>query len=210
VLRVGLTGGIGSGKSTVAAGLGRRGALVIDADRIAREVVEPDAPAYAPLVERFGPGILRPDRTLDRPALAAVVFSDPDALTDLNRITHPAIGAAVLARAESLEARAGDGAVIVFDQPLLNRESIRAYRLGLVVVVDTPTETAVARLVEHRGFTADDAWARVAAQMDRDERVGLADIVVDNDGGVDALEDRIDRLWEDLRGRAAADPTPST
>jgi dephospho-CoA kinase len=204
VLRVGLTGGIGSGKSTVARALARRGALVIDADAVAREVVQPDGPAYPALVERFGAAVLHDDGTLDRPALAAVVFADPVALADLNRITHPAIGATVLERAGTLVTGAGPGAVLVLDQPLLTPAAARAYDLDIVVVVDTPADTAVARLMEHRGFAEADARARIAAQVDREERLGFADIVVDNGSGVERLEEQVDALWSDLTSRSLA------
>jgi dephospho-CoA kinase len=204
VLRVGLTGGIGSGKSTVAAGLARRGARLIDADGIAREIVEPGGPAYGPLVERFGLAVLHPDGTLDRPELAALVFSDPEALADLNRITHPVIAARTLERAGELEAGAADDGVIVLDHPLLDERSSEAYGLDAVVVVDTPIETAVGRLVRHRGFSEHDARARIAAQIDRETRLAFADLVIDNTGGVEALDEQIDRVWEDLRARSKA------
>jgi dephospho-CoA kinase len=204
VLRVGLTGGIGSGKSTVAALLGRRGALLIDADAIARQVVEPGGAAYAPVVERFGPAVVRSDGSLDRAALASRVFSDPAALADLNRITHPVIGAVVLDRLAELTATAGDGGVIVVDQPLLSAATVAAYRIDTVVVVDTPTETAVDRLVRHRGFRDDDARARIAAQISRDERLAMADLVVDNTGAPAHLDEQVDRLWSELVARSRA------
>lgn len=203
---MGLTGGIGSGKSTVAAGLVRRGALLVDADKFARQVVEPSGPAYRPLVERFGPGILQPDGTLDRPKLAAIVFADADALADLNRITHPVIDAAVGARLDELSAAPGPGRVLVLDRPLLTPEIAAAHRLDAIVVVDTPTETAVARLTEHRGFREADARARVAAQISREERLAFADLVIDNTGDRDDLERQLDRLWADLSRRSDAGP----
>ncbi len=202
MLRVGLTGGIGSGKSTVAAALGRRGARVIDADCIARRLVEPGGAAFASVVERFGRAILGADGTLDRSRLAAIAFSDVSALADLNEITHPLIAAEVLERADELEVVAGNEGVVVLDQPLLTRVAVAAYHLDLVVVVDTPTETAVARLVRHRGFTEDDARARVASQIGREERLVFADLVVDNAGAVDDLEEQVERLWAELAARA--------
>jgi dephospho-CoA kinase len=207
VLRVGLTGGIGSGKSTVAAGLAGRGARVIDADQVARQVVEPTGPAYGPLVARFGAGVLQPDGTLDRPKLASIVFADPDALADLNGITHPVINSVVGAQVVALAATAGPDGVVVVDHPLLTPALVSDFHLDAVVVVDTPTETAVDRLMAQRGFAEADARARVAAQISREERLGFADVVIDNTGGVDRLEEQLDRVWADLVGLArAADP----
>jgi dephospho-CoA kinase len=199
VLLVGLTGGIGSGKSTVAAGLAQRGASVIDADGIARQVVQPGGRAYDALVDRFGPSVLHDDGTLDRPALAALVFSDGAARSDLDAITHPAIGQVM---AEQIAVRDGS-AIVVLDVPLLNAGTVRSYGLGAVIVVDTPTEVAVARLVEQRGFTEADARARVAAQMSREERRALTEVapaglVLDNTGDRRALEEEISRAWDFL------------
>ncbi len=197
---VGLTGGIGSGKSTVAAGLAGRGASVIDADGIARRVVQPGGRAYPALVDRFGTdGVFHADGTLDRPALAAVVFADPTARADLDAITHPTIGQVM---AEEVVARAGE-AVVVLDVPLLKAETVRSYRLEAVIVVDTPTDVAIDRLVQHRGFTEADARARVAAQVTREERRALIDLapaglVVDNAGDRRALDSEITRAWEFL------------
>lgn len=195
MLLVGLTGGIGSGKSTVAAALAARGASVVDADQVARQVVEPGGPAYAPLVGRFGPAVLGPDGRIDRGALASLVFGDRAALADLNAITHPAIGAVMADRVAALSSEAE---VVVLDIPLLNEESRRRYRFDAVVVVDTPEEVAVSRLVEHRGFTESDARARIAAQISREERRALADFVVDNSGDRAALAGQVDRLWDAL------------
>ncbi|MGI8751119.1 MAG: dephospho-CoA kinase [Acidimicrobiales bacterium] len=202
MLLVGLTGGIGSGKSTVAAGLADRGASVIDADGIARQVVQPGGRAYPALVERFGPDVLNADGTLDRPAVAAVVFADPAARADLDAITHPAIG---LVMAEQVVACA-DAAVVVLDVPLLRAETVRSYGLAAVIVVDAPTDVAVERLVEHRGFTEADARARVAAQATREERRALIDLVpaglvIDNAGDSHALEAEIARAWDFLAAR---------
>lgn len=204
MLLTGLTGGIGSGKSTVAAGLADRGASVIDADLVAREVVEPGGLAYDPLRERFGPAVLAEDGRLDRPALAAVVFGDPQALADLNAITHPAIFSVIGGRLAELSAT---DKVVVVDIPLLNESAKKKYRFDLVVVVDVPEEVAVARLVEHRGFTEADARARIAAQIGREERNALADVVIDNSGDRAALAAQIDQVWETLREAAA---TPRT
>jgi len=193
---VGLTGGIGSGKSTVAAALAGRGAALVDADQIAREVVEPGGAAYAQLVERFGPGVLRADGTLDRQALADVAFNDPAALEDLNGITHPAIGAVV---AERIGAAAQTHDIVVLDIPLLSITTKARIGFDFVVVVDAPEEVAVQRLVEQRGFKESDARARIAAQTSRDERRALADFVVDNSGDRSALDAEIERLWKWLR-----------
>lgn len=203
VLRIGLTGGIGSGKSTVAAGLVRRGARLVDADKIAREVVEPGGPAYGSLVERFGPGVLHGDGTLDRAKLASIVFADPEALADLNGITHPVIAAVATERMEALGAGAPPDTVVVLDHPLLARESAAEYRLDAVLVVDTPTETAVSRLVAYRGFTEADARARIAAQIGREERLAFADLVIDNSDGPEHLDAQLDQVWADLLRRQA-------
>lgn len=201
VFLVGLTGGIGSGKSTVAAGLVRRGAAVVDADAISREIMEPGGLAYAPVVERFGPAIVQPDGRIDRPALASMVFGDPVALADLNGLTHPAIGRLMLERME----QAGSTAhIVVLDIPLLDIATKQRLSFGAIVVVDTPEEIAVSRLVGQRGFAEADARARVAAQISRDERRTLADVVIDNSGDRAALEAEIDRAWAWLEERAAA------
>lgn len=200
MLAVGLTGGIGSGKSTVADALVGRGALLVDADRIAREVVAPGGPAYQPLLDRFGPGILAPDGTIDRPALAAVAFADPDALADLNAITHPAVGAVML---ERRHAPYPGGAVVVFDIPLLRPEHRQVLALDLVVVVDCPVPVAVERLVGQRGMDRADAEARVAAQIGRQQRLAGADLVIDNGGDRTALQAQVDRVWAELAARAA-------
>ncbi|MGH9017543.1 MAG: dephospho-CoA kinase [Acidimicrobiales bacterium] len=196
MLAVGLTGGIGSGKSTVADLLVEHGALLIDADRIAREVVAPDGPAFAPLVERFGAGILADDGTLDRAALAALVFPDPEAVAALNAITHPAIGAVMIARRE---AAAGTDAIVVLDIPLLKSEHRDTLTLAAVVVVDCPPEVALERLVTHRGVTPADAEARMAAQPTRQERRQGADYVIDNSADLDHLRAEVDRVWAALR-----------
>ena len=204
---VGLTGGIGSGKSTVAADLAARGAAVIDADGIAREVVEPGGRAYDAVVERFGTGVLQADGSLDRQKLADVVFSDPDALAALNDITHPAIGALM---AERVIAAAETTEIVVVDIPLLNIATKSRMNFGAVVVVDAPEDTAVERLVQQRGFSEADARARIAAQMSRDERCSLADFVVDNSGDRTALSAQLDALWTWLTDRSNAQIKDST
>lgn len=201
MLAVGLTGGIGSGKSSVADLLVARGAELIDADRIAREVVEPGGPAYAPLIERFGAGILAPDGTIDRPALASVAFADAEALAALNAITHPAIGAVMAERRAALEA--GD-AVVVLDVPLLTPAHRDLLELDVVLVVDCDPDTALQRLVAQRGMAAEDARARMAAQASREERLAGADLVVDNGGSREQLAAEVDRVWNALSEQARA------
>jgi dephospho-CoA kinase len=192
---VGLTGGIGAGKSAVADLLAERGAVLIDADRIAREVVEPGGPAYQPLIDRFGPAIVGAEARIDRPALAAVVFSDAQALADLNAITHPAIGAEMARRKD---AAAGTDAVVVLDIPLLKAEHRDTMSLDAVVVVDAPVATALERLVDIRGMTRVDAEARMAAQVSREERLSGADFVVDNSQDLDHLGNEVERVWQGL------------
>jgi dephospho-CoA kinase len=198
VLLVGLTGGIGAGKSTVAEMLTARGAVVIDSDLLARRVVEPGQPALAALVERFGTGILAPDGTLDRPALAAVAFADDESRRALEEITHPAIGELFLAE---MRAAPEDG-IVVNDVPLLV-ESGQAGNRGYaaVIVVEAPRDVRLARLVE-RGLTREDAEARMAAQATDEERRAVATHVLDNGGTRDALEAQVDALWQELSGRA--------
>jgi dephospho-CoA kinase len=198
-----LTGGIGSGKSTVGELLVQRGAVLIDADRIAREVVVPGGPAYQPLVDRFGPGILASDRTIDRAALAALAFADADSLAALNAVTHPAISAVMSQRRAAEE---GGDRVVVLDIPLLKPAHREILSLDVVVVVDCPLETAVDRLVGQRGFSRHDAEARIAAQVSREERREGADFVIDNSTDRAQLVAEVDRVWAELRGRA--DPAP--
>ncbi|HEX2849226.1 MAG TPA: dephospho-CoA kinase [Acidimicrobiales bacterium] len=190
---VGLTGGIGSGKSTVASLLAARGAVIVDADAIVREIQAPGGLAYQGIVDRFGPGVVAADGTLDRPALAAIVFNDEAARRDLNALTHPLVGRVMF---ERIAANAGTDKVVVLDIPLLaERGGKGAYPVAGVIVVDTPVDVAVERLVRHRGFDEDDARARVASQISRDERLAIADFVVDNGGAPDALDEQIDRCW---------------
>jgi len=190
VFRLGLTGGIGSGKSTVSARLAAHGAIVIDYDLLAREAVEPGTPALAAIAERFGDDVIAADGTLDRTALGAVVFGDDAARHDLEAITHPAIFDLAIA----LEATAADDAVVVHDHPLLVEVGMDAF-CDLVVVVDVPEDVQVERLVTLRGMTEADARARLAAQGSREERVAVADIVLDNTGSIEDLEARVDEIW---------------
>jgi dephospho-CoA kinase len=197
VLRIGLTGGIGSGKSTVSGLLAGRGAVIVDADRIAREVVEPGTPGLAGVVAAFGSRVLSPDGSLDRPALAAVVFADPAARRELDAIVHPL----VRARAAELAAAAPSDAVVVNDVPLLV-ETGQAGAYDLVLVVEADLETRVARLVR-RGLTEADARARIAAQATDEQRRAVADVVLDNGGTPEDLAAQVDRFWAERVLRAA-------
>jgi dephospho-CoA kinase len=187
---VGLTGGIGAGKSTVSARLTARGAVVVDADAVVRELQARGTPVFDAIVERFGPGVVGPDGELDRPGLAAVVFGDPEALADLNALVHPAVGVEILRRVAEHQ---GTDRVVVLDVPLLV-ESGRHQASG-VIVVDAPPEVAVERLVRDRGMTEDEARARMANQVSREDRLAKADFVIDNSGPPDALDEAVDRAW---------------
>lgn len=197
---VGLTGGIASGKSTVATLLGERGALVVDADVLAREVVEPGTPGLAAVVERFGPGVLTPDGRLDRAAVGRLVFGADEASRqarrDLEAIVHPA----VRARAAELETGAAPDQVVVHVIPLLV-ETGQAETFDLVVVVDVADEVQRDRLLARGGLTPQEADARIAAQASRAERLAVADVVVDNSGSRDDLVGRVDDLWARIRPR---------
>ncbi|MPZ85823.1 MAG: dephospho-CoA kinase [Actinophytocola sp.] len=192
MLRVGLTGGIGSGKSTVAGRLGEHGAVVIDADKIAREVVEPGTKGLEELVEAFGPGITTPEGTLDRARLAATVFADDEARATLNGILHPKIGA----RTAELMSAAPADAVVVHDVPLLVENNL-APAYHLVIVVDAPVEIRVRRVVRDRGMSEQDAKARIAAQAGEAARRAAADVWLDNGGHVDQVLADVDALWAD-------------
>ncbi len=190
MLRVGLTGGIGSGKSTVSALLASHGAVVIDYDLLAREVVEPGTPALAEIAERFGAGVIAEDGTLNRPALGAIVFADPQALRDLEGITHGAIKA----RAVEIESSVRDDQIVVHDNPLLVEMGAVSH-MDVVIVVDVPEEVQIDRLVRLRGMTESDARARIATQASREERAGVADIIVDNTGPQDELVTIVGDVW---------------
>jgi dephospho-CoA kinase len=196
VLRIGLTGGIGSGKSTVSALLAERGAVVIDSDRIAREVVEPGTPGLAAVVEAFGDGVLAADGRLDRPALAAIVFADQEARRRLDGIVHPL----VRARAVEMAAAATPDVVVVNDVPLLV-ETGQAASYDLVLVVEADTDIRVARLVQ-RGLTEEDARARMAAQATDEQRRAVADVVLDNSGTPEQLRAQVERFWAERVGPA--------
>jgi dephospho-CoA kinase len=199
VLRVGLTGGIGTGKSEVSRRLAGYGAVVIDADAIAREVVEPGTEGLAGVVEAFGPGVLGPDGRLDRPKLGERVFADPERRDRLNAIVHPLVGA----RMAELDREAGSASIVVHDVPLI-AEGGRAGAYDLVVVVDAPPRIQVERLVRNRGMTRDQAKARMAAQASREQRLAIADIVIDNSSSLAELDRQVGDLWAELRRRAAA------
>lgn len=192
--RVALTGGIGSGKSTVASMLAARGAVVVDADAIAREVVAPGTPGLAEVVREFGDGILAPDGSLDRAALAAIVFADPQRRAALEAITHPRIAS----RSAEVIASAPPGSVVVYDMPLLVEQGPAALEgWDSVIVVDAPDDVRVRRLVQ-RGMSEGEARARMAAQVSRGQRLSVADHVVDNSGDVGALHPQVDALWQAL------------
>lgn len=199
MLRVGLTGGIGAGKSEVSARLAAQGAVVIDADAIAREVVEPGTEGLAEVVDAFGREVLLPDGTLDRPRLGEIVFADPELRGKLNAIVHPKVGA----RMAELERAAGPGAIVVLDVPLI-AESGRTDDYDMVVVVDAPPRIQVDRLVRRRGMTREQARARMEAQASREQRLAIADIVIDNSGSLAELDRQVGDLWAELRRKAGS------
>lgn len=198
MLKIGLTGGIGSGKSEVSRRLAAKGAVVIDADRIAREVVEPGTVGLARVVAAFGDDVLRPDGSLDREKLGGIVFADPDRLAVLNSIVHPLVGE----RVSELQSRAPADAILVYDVPLLVENRLSPM-YDVVVVVDASDEVRIARLAERRGMSESDARARIAAQATRDERLAAAHVVITNEGSLDELSARVDEVWEELLKRAA-------
>ncbi|MEU5989393.1 dephospho-CoA kinase [Spirillospora sp. NPDC047418] len=199
MLKVGLTGGIGSGKSEVSARLDERGAVVIDADKIAREVVEPGTPGLAAVVAEFGADVLLPSGALDREKVGKIVFADAERLAALNAIVHPLVGA----RMQELMDAAPAGAVVVYDVPLLAENGL-APMYDEVVVVDAPEETQLDRLTSRRGMTEEDARARMAAQASRADRRAVATRIIDNSGTLDDLKTQVDALWEALTHRAAS------
>ncbi|MFF3891844.1 dephospho-CoA kinase [Streptomyces sp. NPDC001812] len=203
MLTVGLTGGIGAGKSEVSRLLVECGAVLIDADRIAREVVAPGTPGLAAVVESFGEGVLAEDGSLDRPGLGSIVFADPEKLAVLNSIVHPLVGA----RSRELEEAAAEDAVVVHDVPLLTENGL-ASRYDLVIVVDASAETQLDRLTGRRGMSEQDARARMAAQATREQRREIADLVIDNDVPLEELARRVKDVWAELvrRERAARRP----
>jgi dephospho-CoA kinase len=190
VLVIGLTGGIGSGKSTASALLAAKGAVVLDADAITRSLQVPGTDVFAAIVERFGPSVVRPDGELDRAALAEVVFADEQAKRDLEGIVHPAVGAVMVQRLQELT---DTDAVVIYDVPLLVESGRKGY--GAVIVVDVDPEIAITRLVEQRGMTEADARARIANQVSREERLAVADRVLDNSGTREQLQLQVDEAW---------------
>ena len=200
MILVGLTGGIGSGKSSVSALLAEHGAVIIDADAITRELQQPGAPLLAEIAAAFGPDVIDGEGALDRAAVAAKVFGDADALKRLNAIVHPAVGREMAAR---LDAQRDTGNVVVLDIPLLV-ENPRAGLCG-TIVVDLPTELAVERLVEFRGMSRHDAEARISRQATREQRIAIADRVIDNSGTVDDLRRQVDEVWNWVRALPAAE-----
>lgn len=198
MLFVGLTGGIGSGKSSVAARLAELGAVVIDSDRLAREVVEPGTDGYAAVVARFGGEILTPDGAIDRAALAARIFNDPAARKDLEAIVHPRVRARTAEIAQSAPANA----IVVNDVPLLVEAGLHpAYNLVLVVMASE--ETRIARLAASRGMAETEARSRIAAQATDEQRRAVADVLLDNDGTLEHLHHEVDRVWRDILVPAA-------
>ncbi|HEY5697555.1 MAG TPA: dephospho-CoA kinase [Acidimicrobiales bacterium] len=201
MILIGLTGGIGSGKSTVSARLAELGARVIDADAITREVQQPGTEVFAAIVGRFGDGVVAADGSLDRAALAAKVFGDPEELKALTDIVHPAVGVTI---AERMAEAAGTDDVVVLDVPLLvesGRDDMAA-----MVVVDLDPEVAVQRLVEHRGFAEEDARARISRQASREDRLARADKVLDNSGSVEDLLAQVDAAWPWIQARSPVPP----
>ena len=203
-MRVGLTGGIASGKSTVSAMLRELGAVVIDADQLARDVVAPGTPGLAAVVEEFGPGVLTETGELDRPAVGRIVFADEAARKRLEAIVHPL----VFEEITRLESDAPQGAVVVHDIPLL-AESGRAESFDAVVVVDAPPELQLSRMVEDRGWSREDAESRMAAQASREDRLAIATHVIENEGTLEELRAQVDelakRLFAEAEAKAARD-----
>lgn len=203
-LRVGLTGGIGSGKSEVTRRLAARGAVVIDADQVARAVVAPGTPGLAAVVDAFGPDVLAADGGLDRDRLAAIVFTDPAARERLNAIVHPLVRAETARRMTA----APPDAIVVNDVPLLV-ETGSTDRYDVIVVVSAFTEAQLARLTGLRGMPELAARARIEAQASSEERLAVADFVIDNDGSLSALDEQVDRLWAALLRRAGRAGSPA-
>jgi dephospho-CoA kinase len=203
---VGLTGGIGSGKSTVSAALAQRGAVVVDADAIAKELQRAGQPVFVKMVERYGPAIIGPDGELDRAKVAGIVFNDAEALKDLNAIVHPALNAEMRRRIKANEET--DNVVIVDVALMAENNGRRRFHIGSVIVVDTPVETAVHRLVTYRGLAEDDARARISRQATREDRLKIADRVVDNGGDRAHLDAQLDDLWAWIRSLPPAEPLP--
>ncbi len=197
MLRVGLTGGIGAGKSEVSQRLAAQGAVLIDADAVAREVVAPGTAGLAAVIAAFGNRVLRPDGGLDRDRLGEIVFADPAELERLNRIVHPLVGR----RMAELEKAAGQDAIVVHDVPLLAENNLSS-GYDLVVVVDAPEHVQLERLARQRSMSKEQARARMAAQATREKRLAVADLVVDNSSSLAELDRQVGDLWTELRRRA--------
>ena len=205
MLRVGLTGGIGSGKSEVSRRLAALGAVVLDADAAARAVVEPGTPGLKRIAQTFGPGVLRPDGALDRARLAEIVFADDTARENLNAIVHPLVHERMRAAEQAAVQAGGDDVIVVHAVPLL-AEGGRAGEFDLVIVVDLPPETQVERLAG-RGMPEEQARARIAAQATREQRLAVADVVIDNSGTLADLDRQLSEIWADLRTRPTSRTT---
>jgi dephospho-CoA kinase len=203
MLLVGLTGGIGSGKSTVAHMLEDRGAVVVDADELSHRVIAPGAPGHEKVIERFGPNVLAPGGDVDREALASIVFADPAARRDLEAIVHPEVRRMF---AEEAERYRDTDKVVVFSAPLIVETGI--YTLfEVLIVVSTRIETQVQRLMRERGMSEEDVRARIAAQLPLEAEAEVADVIVDNEGTLDELEGQVDCVWKDLQARAIRSAT---
>ena len=200
MLLVGLTGGIGSGKSTVARLLEKRGAVVFDADLLAREAVEPGTPGHAAVIERFGADVLAPGGELDREALASIVFADPSARRDLEEIVHPEVRRLF---AEGSEAYRDTDSIVVFSAPLLVETGMHT-AFEILVVVSATVATQIERLMRQRGMSESSIRARIEAQAPLEDKAAVADFLVDNEGTLDELESQVDRLWNDLSARPVA------
>jgi dephospho-CoA kinase len=194
MLRVGLTGGIGAGKSEVSRRLADRGAIIIDADAIAREVVAPGTPGLAAVAAEFGAGVLLPDGALDRERLGEIVFADPARLAALNGIVHPLVGR----RMAELEGSAAPDSVVVHDVPLIAENNLAA-GYDVVIVVDAAPQLQLDRLTKQRGMKDEQARARMAAQSSRERRLAIADLVIDNSGSLADLDRRVGEVWDKLR-----------
>ncbi len=197
-LEIGLTGGIGSGKSTVSAGLVKRGAELVDADAIVRDLQKPGKPVFKKMVERWGEKIITNEGELDRQAVADIVFKNTEELAALNELVHPLVREEI---ANQREQCIKGSAPIILDIPLLIESGYE--NLSGIIVVDLHTEEAVERLVKHRGFSREDALNRISSQVDREERLSKADFVIDNNGDLDSLENEIDKAWSWIKGLSA-------
>ena len=202
MLRVGLTGGIGSGKSEVSRRLAAHGAAIVDADLAAREVVEPGTPGLGQIAAVFGPEVIRPDGRLDRDRLGQLIFAEPGLRAKLNAIVHPLVHERMGQLDREAMAAAGPGGIVVHDVPLLTENGL-AGGFDAVVVVDAPEDQQARRLTAERGMSAGQARERMAAQASREQRLAIADIVVDNSGTMEDLDRRVEEVWAVLRDRAA-------